>query len=294
MRLLVLYREPVGEFALLAHTLSCALKEAEITHATEPAGSWMPSAVEDDASRERIGWLAEGFSPIWALGERVCWAVAERYGRSKPWVAFLLGPPRKEARAVARALSFAQKVLVPTTAIADECRKIGIQAKVFAPSWPGVGGPLSLPLSIGADPTLPEEEKLQIAVQMKAPGTAWLPLHLEPDTLERQLEESGVTAVNLQPHRFSMLGLAALTQGSPIVAPDVPGALDLCDHRLTGFLFAPNDQWGGLGSSWGETLGSALQLELLRQTMIGASRAKAQSEFPWQEFVDRVSRLAQS
>jgi glycosyltransferase involved in cell wall biosynthesis len=223
----------------------------------------------------------------------------------KPFVVQVWGTDIELARrvpALARpVLRRARVVIAPSTALADEARRLGAEDVRVIPS----GVDLPAVVSEEADPPevlyagrlSPEKgvrELVAAAVGLplvvagdgplrdEVPGAMGFVPH---DELERLFERAAVVACPSHREGFGVVCAEAMAFGRPVVAGDVGGLRDLVVHEETGLLVPPGDV---------EALRAALQRLLadpdLRRRFGEAGRARIAEHFTWQQFGDEMLR----
>jgi glycosyltransferase involved in cell wall biosynthesis len=223
----------------------------------------------------------------------------------KPFVVQVWGTDLELARRVPalarRVLRRARVVIAPSTALADEARRLGAEDVRVIPSGVDVpvvvseeadppevlyAGRLSpekgvrelvaaadgLPLVVAGDGPLRDE----------VPGAIGFVPH---DELERLFERAAVVACPSHREGFGVVCAEAMAFGRPVVAGDVGGLRDLVVHEETGLLVPPGDV---------EALRAALHRLLadpdLRRRFGEAGRARIAEHFTWQQFGDEMLR----
>ena len=223
----------------------------------------------------------------------------------KPFVVQVWGTDIELARRVPslarRVLRRARVVIAPSTALADEARRLGAEDVRVIPS----GVDLPAVVSEEADPPevlyagrlSPEKgvrELVAAAVGLplvvagdgplrdEVPGAMGFVPH---DELERLFERAAVVACPSHREGFGVVCAEAMAFGRPVVAGDVGGLRDLVVHEETGLLVPPGNV---------EALRAALQRLLadpdLRRRFGEAGRARIAEHFTWQQFGDEMLR----
>jgi glycosyltransferase involved in cell wall biosynthesis len=223
----------------------------------------------------------------------------------KPFVVQVWGTDIELARRVPavarRVLRRARVVIAPSTALADEARRLGAEDVRVIPS----GVDLPAVVSKEADPPevlyagrlSPEKgvrELVAAAVGVplvvagdgplrdEVPGAMGFVPH---DELERLFERAAVVACPSHREGFGVVCAEAMAFGRPVVAGDVGGLRDLVVHEETGLLVPPGDV---------EALRTALHRLLadpdLRRRFGEAGRARIADHFTWQQFGDEMLR----
>jgi glycosyltransferase involved in cell wall biosynthesis len=223
----------------------------------------------------------------------------------KPFVVQVWGTDLELARrvpALARGvLRRARVVIAPSTALADEVRRLGAADVRVIPS--GVDVPAAV--SEEADPPevlyagrlSPEKGVRELVaaadgvplvvagdgpLRDEVPGALGFVPH---DELERLYGRAAVVACPSHREGFGVVCAEAMAYGRPVVAGDVGGLRDLVAHEETGLLVPPGDV---------EALRAALQRLLgdadLRRRFGQAGRARIAEHFTWQRFGDETLR----
>lgn len=221
----------------------------------------------------------------------------------KPFVVQVWGTDLELARRVPalarRVLHQARLVIAPSTALADESRRLGATDVRTIPSG------VELPREVGeeAEPAeilyagrlSPEKgirelveaaEGLPLVVAGDGPLRPEVPgaLGFVPhDELERLLGRAAVVACPSHREGFGIVCAEAMAHGRPVVAGDVGGLRDLVVHEQTGLLVPPRDV-GALR----EALERLLADRELRRRMGGAGRARIGEHFTWRRFEDET------
>ena len=223
----------------------------------------------------------------------------------KPFVVQVWGTDIELARRVPalarRVLRRARVVIAPSTALADEARRLGANDVRVIPSG------VELPAAVGEAAEPPEvlyagrlsSEKgvrelvaaadglpLVVAgdgpLRDEVPGAMGFVSH---DELERLFERAAVVACPSHREGFGVVCAEAMAFGRPVVAGDVGGLRDLVVHEETGLLVPPGDV---------HALRAALQRLLgdadLRRRFGQAGRARIAEHFTWQRFGDETLR----
>ena len=223
----------------------------------------------------------------------------------KPFVVQVWGTDVELARRVPslarRVLRRARLVIAPSTALAEEARRLGADDVRVIPSGvdlpPAVGeeadppeilyaGRLSaekgvrelvaasdgLPLVVAGDGPLRDE----------VPGAMGFVPH---DELERLYARAAVVACPSHREGFGVVCAEAMAYGRPVVAGDVGGLRDLVRHEETGLLVPPGDV-AALRAALQRLLGDAE----LRRRFGEAGRARIAEHFTWQRFGDETLR----
>jgi glycosyltransferase involved in cell wall biosynthesis len=217
----------------------------------------------------------------------------------KPFVVQVWGTDIELARrapALARRiLRRARLVIAPSTALAEEARRLGASDVRTIPSGvdlPGeLGEPADPPEVLYAGRLSPEKgvrelvaaaDGIPLVVVGDGPLRAEVPgaLGFKPhDELERYYERAAVVACPSHREGFGVVCAEAMAHGRPVVASDVGGLRDLVVHEETGLLVPPKDV---------EALRDALRRLLddadLRRRYGEAGRARIAEHFTWKRF----------
>jgi glycosyltransferase involved in cell wall biosynthesis len=223
----------------------------------------------------------------------------------KPFVVQVWGTDVELARRAPslarRVLRRARLVIAPSTALAEEARKLGADEVRVIPSG------VDVPAAVGEEADPPEvlyagrlsaekgvrelvaaADGLPLVVAGDGPLRDEVPgaLGFVPhDELERLFERAAVVACPSRREGFGVVCAEAMAYGRPVVAGDVGGLRDLVRHDETGLLVAPGD----VGA-----LRAALQRLLadpdLRRRFGEAGRARIAEHFTWQRFGDETLR----
>jgi glycogen(starch) synthase len=223
----------------------------------------------------------------------------------KPFVVQVWGTDVELARRVPglarRVLRRARLVIAPSTALADEARRLGalevrtIPSGVDLPEQVGeeveppeilFAGRLSPEKGIRELVTAAEGHPLVVAgdgpLRPEVPGALGFVPH---DELERLLARAAVVACPSHREGFGVVCAEAMAHGRPVVAGDVGGLRDLVVHGETGLRVPPRDV-GALR----EALERLLADRELRRRMGEAGRARIAERFTWQRFADETLR----
>ena len=223
----------------------------------------------------------------------------------KPFVVQVWGTDVELARRVPslarRVLRRARLVIAPSTALAEEARRLGAGDVRVIPSG------VDLPAAVGAESDPPEvlyagrlsaekgvrelvaaADGLPLIVagdgplRSEVPGAMGFVPH---DELERLYARAAVVACPSHREGFGVVCAEAMAYGRPVVAGDVGGLRDLVVHEETGLLVSPGDV-GELRSALQRLLGDAE----LRRRFGEAGRARIAKHFTWQRFGDETLR----
>jgi phosphatidylinositol alpha 1,6-mannosyltransferase len=223
----------------------------------------------------------------------------------KPFVVQVWGTDVELARrapALARrVLRRARLVIAPSTALAEEARRLGASDVRTIPSG------VDLPAAVGepADPAevlyagrlSPEKGVRELVaaadgmplvvvgdgpLRDEVPGALGFLPH---DELERRFERAAVVACPSHREGFGVVCAEAMAHGRPVVAGDVGGLRDLVVHEETGLLVPPRDA---------DALRGALRRLLddaeLRRRYGEAGRKRIAEHFTWERFGDETLR----
>ena len=223
----------------------------------------------------------------------------------KPFVAQVWGTDVELARRVPvlarRVVGRARLVIAPSTALADEARKLGANDVRVIPSG------VDVPAAVGEEADPPEilfagrlsPEKgvrelvsaanglpLVVAgdgpLRDEVPGALGFVPH---DELERLYARAAVVACPSRREGFGVVCAEAMAHGRPVVAGDVGGLRDLVVNEETGLLVPPGDV-GALR----DALQRLLADPSLRRRFGEAGRARIAEHFTWQRFGDEALR----
>jgi len=223
----------------------------------------------------------------------------------KPFVVQVWGTDVELARRVPalarRVLRRARLVIAPSTALADEARRLGADDVRTIPS--GVDLPEQVakeaepPEILYAGRLSPEKGIRELVaaadghplvvvgdgpLRTEVPGARGFVAH---DELERLFERAAVVACPSHREGFGVVCAEAMAHGRPVVAGDVGGLRDLVVHEETGLLVRPRDV-GALR----EALERLLADRELRRRMGEAGRARIGEHFTWRRFADETLR----
>jgi glycosyltransferase involved in cell wall biosynthesis len=223
----------------------------------------------------------------------------------KPFVVQVWGTDVELARRVPalarRVLRRARLVIAPSTALADEARRLGADDVRTIPS--GVDLPEQVakeaepPEILYAGRLSPEKGIRELVaaadghplvvvgdgpLRTEVPGARGFVPH---DELERLFERAAVVACPSHREGFGVVCAEAMAHGRPVVAGDVGGLRDLVVHEETGLLVRPRDV-GELR----EALERLLADRELRRRMGEAGRARIGEHFTWRRFADETLR----
>lgn len=219
----------------------------------------------------------------------------------KPFVVQVWGTDVELARrapALARkVLRRARLVIAPSSALADEARRLGASDVRTIPSG------VDLPSEVG-EPAVPPEilyagrlsaekgvrelvaaaDGMPLVVVGDGPLRDEVPgaLGFKPhDELERYYERAAVVACPSRREGFGVVCAEAMAHGRPVVAGDVGGLRDLVAHEETGLLVPPGDV-----EALRAALRRLLQDEGLRRRYGQAGRERIAEHFTWKRFAE--------
>jgi glycosyltransferase involved in cell wall biosynthesis len=223
----------------------------------------------------------------------------------KPFVVQVWGTDIELAR---RAPSLAQRVLrrarlviAPSTALAEEARRLGAKDVRTIPSG------VELPAEVGEEAAPPEilyagRLSPEKGVRELVAATNGLPLvvvgdgplrdevpdasgFLPHDALEERYARAAVVACPSHREGFGVVCAEAMAHARPVVAGDVGGLRDLVVHEETGLLVPPGDV-----AVLREALTRLLDDADLRRRFGEAGRARIAEHFTWRRFADETLR----
>jgi glycosyltransferase involved in cell wall biosynthesis len=223
----------------------------------------------------------------------------------KPFVVQVWGTDVELARRAPslarRVLRRARLVIAPSTALAEEARRLGADDVRVIPSG------VALPAVVGEEADPPEilyagrlsaekgvrelvaaADGLPLVVagdgplRNEVPGALGFVPHNE---LERLYARAAVVACPSRREGFGVVCAEAMAYGRPVVAGDVGGLRDLVRHEETGLLVPPGDV-GALRAA----LHRLLADPDLRRRFGEAGRARVAEHFTWQRFGDETLR----
>ena len=223
----------------------------------------------------------------------------------KPFVVHVWGTDIELARrapALAqRVLRRARLVIAPSTALAEEARRLGAEDVRIIPSGvelpAGVGEEAQPPEILYAGRLSPEKgvrelvsaaEGLPLVVVGDGPLRDEVPGaigFLPHDELEARYARAAVVACPSHREGFGVVCAEAMAHGRPVVAGDVGGLRDLVVHEETGRLVRPGDV-----AALREALSRLLGDPDLRRRFGEAGRARIAEHFTWQRFADETLR----
>ncbi len=200
-----------------------------------------------------------------------------------------------------RVLRRARLVIAPSTALAEEARRLGAFDVRTIPSGIDVpeqtGEEAEPPEILYAGRLSPEKGVRELVAAAKGhplvvagdgplraevPGALGFVPHGE---LERLYGRAAVVACPSHREGFGVVCAEAMAHGRPVVAGDVGGLRDLVVHEQTGLLVPPRDV---------EALRAALERLLadrdLRRRLGDAGRARIAERFTWGRFEDEILR----
>jgi glycosyltransferase involved in cell wall biosynthesis len=221
----------------------------------------------------------------------------------KPFVVQVWGTDVELARrapALARrVLRRARLVVAPSSALADEARRLGADDVRIIPSG------VELPERVGKEAEPPEilyagrlspekgvrelvaaADGLPLVVvgdgplRNEAPGALGFLPH---DELEARYTRAAVVACPSHREGFGVVCAEAMAHGRPVVAGDVGGLRDLVVNEETGLLVPPGDV-----AALRDALTRLLADAELRRRFGSAGRARIAEHFTWQRFADET------
>ena len=200
-----------------------------------------------------------------------------------------------------RVLRRARLVIAPSTALAEEARRLGALDVRMIP-W-GIDLPAAvleeadLPELLYAGRLSPEKGVRELVaaadgmplvvagdgpLRGEVPGALGFVPH---DELERLYARAAVVVCPSRREGFGVVCAEAMAHGRPVVASDVGGLRDLVVHEETGLLVPPRDV-----ARLREALQRLLGDGQLRRRMGEAGRARIAEHFTWQRFGDETLR----
>jgi len=223
----------------------------------------------------------------------------------KPFVVQVWGTDVELARrtpALARrVLRRARLVIAPSTALADEARRLGAEDVRIIPSG------VELPAEVGQEAEPPEilyagrlspekgvrelvaaADGLPLVVVGDGPLRAEVPGalgFLPHDQLEERYSRAAVVACPSHREGFGVVCAEAMAHGRPVVAGDVGGLRDLVVNEETGLLVPPGDV-----AALRVALTRLLDDAALRRRFGEAGRARIAEHFTWKRFTDETLR----
>jgi glycosyltransferase involved in cell wall biosynthesis len=223
----------------------------------------------------------------------------------KPFVVQVWGTDIELARhapsLARRVLRRARLVIAPSTALAEEARRLGAKDVRTIPSG------VELPAEVGEEAAPPEilyagRLSPEKGVRELVAATKGLPLvvvgdgplrdevpsatgFLPHDELEERYARAAVVACPSHREGFGVVCAEAMAHARPVVAGDVGGLRDLVVHEETGLLVPPGDV-AALREALTRLLGDAD----LRRRFGEAGRARIAEHFTWRRFADETLR----
>jgi phosphatidylinositol alpha 1,6-mannosyltransferase len=223
----------------------------------------------------------------------------------KPFVVQVWGTDIELARRAPaparRVLRSARLVIAPSTALAEETRRLGASDVRTIPSGVDlpaeVGEPADPPQILYAGRLSPEKgvrelvaaaDGMPLVVVGDGPLRGEVPgaLGFKPhDELVDYYARAAVVACPSHREGFGVVCAEAMAHGRPVVAGDVGGLRDLVVHEETGLLVPPGDV-----AALREALRRLLADADLRRRFGEAGRARIAERFTWQRFGDETLR----
>jgi glycosyltransferase involved in cell wall biosynthesis len=223
----------------------------------------------------------------------------------KPFVVQVWGTDMELARRAPaltrRVLGRARLVIAPSTALAEEARRLGAEDVRTIPSG------VELPAEVGEEAEPPEilyagRLSPEKGVRELVAAADGLPLvvvgdgplrnevpgalgFLPHDELEQRYARAAVVACPSHREGFGVVCAEAMAYARPVVAGDVGGLRDLVVNEETGLLVPPGDV-AALREALSRLLGDAD----LRRRFGDAGRARIAEHFAWQRFGDETLR----
>ena len=221
----------------------------------------------------------------------------------KPFVVQVWGTDielaRKAPALARRILRRARLVIAPSSALADEARRLGARDVRTIPSG------VDLPERVGEEDDPPHvlyagrlspEKGVRELVEaadglplvvvgegpVEVPGSRRFVPH---DELVKLYERAAVVACPSHREGFGIVCAEAMAHGRPVVASNVGGLRDLVVHEETGLLVPPRDV-----SSLRVALERLLADPGLRHRLGEAGRKRIADHFTWQRFADETLR----
>ncbi len=221
----------------------------------------------------------------------------------KPFVVQVWGTDVELARRAPvlarRVLRRARLVTAPSSALAEEARRLGADDVRIIPSG------VELPSDVGEEADPPEilyagRLSAEKGVRELVTAADGLPLvivgdgplrdevpgalgFLPHDQLEQRYARAAVVACPSHREGFGVVCAEAMAHARPVVAGDVGGLRDLVVHEETGLLVPPGDV-AALREALSRLLGDAD----LRRRFGEAGRARIAERFTWQGFADET------
>jgi phosphatidylinositol alpha 1,6-mannosyltransferase len=192
-------------------------------------------------------------------------------------------------------------VVAPSTALADEARRLGAEDVRIIPSG------VALPAEVGDEAQPPEilyagrlspekgvrelvaaADGLPLVIVGDGPLRGEVPGaigFLPHDQLEERYARAAVVACPSHREGFGVVCAEAMAHGRPVVAGNVGGLRDLVVHEETGLLVPPGDV-----AALREALTRLLGDSDLRRRFGEAGRARIAEHFTWSRFADETLR----
>lgn len=123
MRVLLVHRDPNGDYGLYANSLADSLIEAGIDAVVDDSTEYVPQQTGWRHDRKASKWLKDavrGFDLLHCLGYRMAWAAAEALYVGFPWVYSALDSPKTTNPLLIDRLNAAKRGLCATATIKNQ------------------------------------------------------------------------------------------------------------------------------------------------------------------------------